>query len=166
MGFPMKCRQCGAEGVIKTVTVHHYDECGLEGVKLLNVPLKECPACGHREIGIPAIERLHRAIAMAILERPGRFTGPEVRFLRKYLGYDQASFADQLSVHPTVISQWETGQKVIGATTAKLIRMMVLEEKQVTSYPRRERFAERLEEELPPFAVSLVAMEDGWKLAS
>ena len=36
-----------------------------------------------REVTIPAVEKLHRAIALSLVKKPGKLAPEEVRFLRK-----------------------------------------------------------------------------------
>ena len=157
----MKCRSCGGDKVTSKTTSHVYSECGLTGVELRNVPVRECADCGWQQLRIPRIEKLHQRIALEILRRSGRFTGEEVRYLRKYLGYSQKDLAAQLSVHDTTVSQWETEQKRIGASLAKMIRLLVIEEKQIQSYDRRTQFAQMADVELPPFEL-LLDTSDRW----
>ena len=64
--------------------MYHYRECGLPNVYLVN---------GYREIKTPEgsgiaiedVEGLHMAIARDIVDTKPILSGPEVRFIRKFL---------------------------------------------------------------------------------
>src|SRR5689334_20296149 len=81
---PMKCKRCGAS-VEVTRENYDYSSVGLP-VTLCDVQVRSCRECGDRGAGIPNVEGLHRAIAMAVIRKPARFTGKEIRFLRKSWG--------------------------------------------------------------------------------
>ncbi len=70
-------------------------------------PAHKCTACGALKISIPAIETLHRVIALAVLHKISRFSGAEVRFLRKYLRLSGIDFAKRIGASPETVSKWE-----------------------------------------------------------
>jgi len=100
------------------------------------VEVDRCPKCGAVEIVIPRIEELHRALALAILRKRGRLAAPEVRFLRKYLGWSGADFAKHMGVDAATVSRWENEEQPMGPVADRLLRLMV-----VTREPRRARSA-------------------------
>ncbi|NOT32743.1 MAG: hypothetical protein HOP12_01095 [Candidatus Eisenbacteria bacterium] len=88
----MKCAECGT--TVKTRKENYrYDECGLKYVTLVGVEVSRCSKCANYEISIPQIEGLHRLIARILIDKATRFTGDEIRFLRKSLGWSGADFA-------------------------------------------------------------------------
>src|SRR5262245_36273133 len=78
----MKCIECGATMKVRKEN-YRYDESGLKHVTLVGVDVARCPRCDNYEISIPHIEELHRLIAKILIDKSTRFTGEEVRFLRK-----------------------------------------------------------------------------------
>ncbi len=80
----MKCFECGHD-MASVRQSHPYMESGLPKVLLHDVEVRMCLACRETEVVIPAIEPLHKIIAMALIHKRSRFTGHEVKFLRKYL---------------------------------------------------------------------------------
>lgn len=87
-------------------------------------------ASGHVAPSIPSALPLHRAIARAIVEKPGRLTGPEFRFLRTTLGYQAKDFAPIAGASVFTVSRWEQGKEPIGPQADRLVRALtVLREK-------------------------------------
>jgi putative transcriptional regulator len=86
--------------------MHHYLECGLPNVYLLN---------GYREIDTPhgagisiaGVEELHTTIANSLVEEKPSLTGPEVRFIRKLLELTQSQLAEMLGVEDQLVRRWE-----------------------------------------------------------
>lgn len=131
----MKCAQCG-EGVLEQVTVDHpYDECGLPNVRLIGLPVQKCTACGTLRIRVPAIEALHRALAVVVLKKRSRLTGAEARFLRKYIGLSGVDFARRIGAEPETVSRWENDKQPMGPQTDRLLRLLVVNMGQVQEYP-------------------------------
>ena len=92
----MKCKRCGAS--VEVVRENYdYSSCGLP-VTLCDVQVRTCRECGERSAAIANIEGLHRAIATAVSRKAARFTGNEVRFLRKYLGWSGGNFAKNIGL--------------------------------------------------------------------
>ena len=130
----MKCTECGT--AMKTRKENYrYDECGLKYVTLVNSEVSRCPKCGNYEISIPQIEGLHRLIARVLIEKVTRFTGDEVRFLRKSLGWSGSDFAKHMGVTDETVSRWENDAAPIGPQADRLLRLMVAQGRLTTSYP-------------------------------
>lgn len=91
--------------------MYHYRECGLPNVYLVN---------GYREIKTPEgsgiaiedVEGLHMAIARDIVDTKPILSGPEVRFIRKFLDLTQSELADLLGVEDQSVRRWEKIDRV------------------------------------------------------
>lgn len=118
------CSNCGSATVLETLS-HRYVESGVPNVVLQNVRGAVCPACGNEDLLLPHLERIHQAIASALLKSPARLTGPQLRFLRKYVQKTGEEFARYLRTDKTKISKWEQGVDPIGPANDRLIRMLV-----------------------------------------
>ncbi|MGO8999952.1 MAG: type II TA system antitoxin MqsA family protein, partial [Polyangiaceae bacterium] len=117
-----KCRTCG-EGETKTSTENHlYVESGLPNVVLAGVNVRRCAKCGAFEVLLPRVTELHRVIANAVIHKPARLSGAEVKFLRKHLGWSGADFAAHMGVDPTTVSAWENERKPFGTSSDRLLR--------------------------------------------
>ncbi len=129
----MKCFQCGTSMVTRKEN-YLYDECGLPGITLMNIEVRRCPKCGEHEAAIPRIEALHRTIAHALARKPSRLVPQEIRFLRKYLGWNGKGFAEHMCVEPETVSRWESGTVTMGAQAEALLRVMALTMKPADDY--------------------------------
>lgn len=86
--------------------MYHYVECGLPNVYLADgyewTDTPYGPA-----IAIHEVEHLHAAIARTLIEDKPWLTGPEVRFIRKYLDFTQAQLGELLGVEEQSVRRWE-----------------------------------------------------------
>jgi putative zinc finger/helix-turn-helix YgiT family protein len=159
----MKCVQCG--GVVKgTRGAHRYTESGLSNVTLLNVEIRNCAACGEREVVIPRIEELHRLIARTIATGSARLSPEQIRFLRKWIGWSTADFALMMGVRSETVSRWEgkgTGYQM-PPTAERLLRLMVANQEPTTKYPI-DLF--KLQPRLKPQPLKFIKTTD-WKEAA
>ena len=130
----MKCTECGSAMKVRREN-HLYDESGLTHVTLVGVEVARCTRCDNYEISIPHIEELHRLIARILIDKSTRFTGEEVRFLRKSLGWSGADFAKHMGVAEETVSRWENDAAPIGPQADRLLRLLVAQGKLTTSYP-------------------------------
>jgi putative zinc finger/helix-turn-helix YgiT family protein len=119
----MKCFECSAE-MQATREQYHYVESGLPNVWIENVEVRRCPECGDEEVVLPALEGLHRAIAAALVRKPARLTGAEVRFIRKTLGWSGKVFAERMWVDPSTVSRWERSKESVGPQSDLLVRYL------------------------------------------
>src|SRR5262249_46395388 len=120
----MTC-ECGGTLRVKKEVVPFDQAMGLPGV-MLYTDVARCPKCHSYEVLIPNIDGLHRAIAREIVRRPARLSPPEVRFLRKVLGWSGRDFAEHMGTSVETVSRWETGATPIGAQADRLLRLMVM----------------------------------------
>jgi putative zinc finger/helix-turn-helix YgiT family protein len=131
-GTAMKCIECGT--TMKTTRENvKYDAVGLPGITLRNIEVRRCK-CGETEYVIPDIEGLHRAIAAAVIEQSVPLAGPEIRFLRKHLGWSGVDFAEHMGATPETVSRWEHGRLAMSAQADRLLRTMVALKEPVQSY--------------------------------
>ncbi len=112
-----------------------YRESGLPYVTLKGIDVSRCPACGNFEISIPRLEELHRLIAKTLIEKMTRFTGAEIRFLRKSLGLSATDFARRMGVTIETVSRWENNAVAIGPQADRLLRLLVAQGRLTTQYP-------------------------------
>jgi putative zinc finger/helix-turn-helix YgiT family protein len=119
-----ECTNCG-EQLTWERRNYRYAECGLPNVVLQGVNIADCPKCGNSDVSLPRLANIHRAIARALLKSPGRLTGPQLRFLRKHLGWSGDDLGSYLHTDKTKISKWETGEDSIGPVSDRLIRLLV-----------------------------------------
>ncbi len=119
------CSNCGTEA--RPVRGNYrYRESGLPNVILKNVQLIRCPKCGNEDPIIPRITRVHQMIALAVLHKPHRLNGGEVRFLRKHLGMNGDEFSKMIHIDRTTLSKWENDDDPVGDQSDRLIRAVVL----------------------------------------
>ena len=120
----MKCLNCG-KSLKVTRERYKYDESGLPGISLENVEVRRCHGCGEREVSIPDMEGLHRAMAKFIIEKKPSLTGSEIRFLREFLDLSAVDLAKQMGIDPATLSRWENDGQNPASTADRLLRMMV-----------------------------------------
>jgi hypothetical protein len=77
----MDCSNCGAPTRVVHGT-YELKEVGLKNVVLQGIEIVKCPKCKNEDPIIPNMNGLMRALALAVIEKPYRLTGEEVRFLR------------------------------------------------------------------------------------
>ena len=106
----------------------------LPGVVLLKVLVSRCKSCGETEVSIPRIEDLHRELAWKLVEKKGRLTPREVRYLRKHLGLSSADFAAHMGTRPETVSRWESGSAAMGEVADRLLRLMVVHQEPAKDY--------------------------------
>jgi putative zinc finger/helix-turn-helix YgiT family protein len=157
------CRACGKAKMTSGEETYDYRECGLPNVVLVGVVVRRCPSCGHHELVLPRITELHRTIALAVIHKRARLSGAEVRFLRKSLGWSGVDFARHIGVDPSTVSNWENDKDPIGASSDRLLRLMVAHGAPVDEYPLEE-LTKIENERTPPVEVRLSPKARGWRL--
>jgi DNA-binding transcriptional regulator YiaG len=81
---------------------------------------------GAREVSIRRIESLHRTIGLALARKPTPLDGPEIRFLRKHLGWSGTDFPAYMGLTAETVSRWEHGRLKMGPPADRLLRMIVM----------------------------------------
>ena len=157
-----KCRTCGEAELESKVETYRYSESGLPNVALVGVEVRRCSACGHHELVLPRVAELHRAIAHALILKRARLSGTEIRFLRKHLGWSGVDFAKHIGVDPSTVSAWENDKDLIGATSDRLLRMMVAHGTPVAEYSLDE-LTKIDDARRPPAEVRFSPKARGWE---
>lgn len=121
----MECSNCGAPARVAHGT-YGLKEVGLKNVVLQGVEIVKCPKCKNEDPVIPNMNGLMRALALAVIEKPYRLTGEEVRFLRKYLRLTGEEFSRLIHVDKTTLSKWENNDDRVGDQSDRLIRLVTL----------------------------------------
>lgn len=86
--------------------MYHYKESGLPHVYLEN-GYKEVHTPNGKAVTIRDVEGLHFAIACTAVVERKHLTGPEVRFIRKFMELTQVQFAELLGVEEQTVRLWE-----------------------------------------------------------
>ena len=76
----MACASCGAAARIMRGD-YDFAESGLKRVRLQAIDLIVCDQCGNIDPVIPRVNDLMRLLAIAVIAKPYRLTGEEIRFL-------------------------------------------------------------------------------------
>lgn len=122
----MNCPKCSNELQRAVVKLYHYRESGLENVYLKDIVSYKCE-CGEKLVQMPSIDRLHGAVAYDLLKKRFLLTGPEFRFLRKWVGRTAKELASLLGVRTRIsISRWENGKAPITPATDHAMRLLVM----------------------------------------
>ena len=136
MTTPYLCGECG-ESMTRVPACVPYPECGLDNVRLHQVPVWEC-VNGHRDLQVPAVDELHQVLALAIITQSWRLKGQEVRFLRKHLGYTARHFSSLIGLSHVTLSRFENNRVEIPRKMDALVRLFaaqVFSEKTHTALP-------------------------------
>jgi hypothetical protein len=114
--------RCKCNGLMERILKpEHVEDLGGLVVKVLNaVVVQRCSACGEEMVGIPDLQGLTRAAAMARALYPARLCGKEARFIRRAL--DQKDFANAMELLHEHVSRWENDHKRLGGAGEKLVR--------------------------------------------
>lgn len=78
--------------------------------------------CGNREVEVPYMDDLRKAVARAVVKMGGRLTGDEVRFLRTFLELSGVELAELMDSTPGTVSRWENNRTPVGRTADLLLR--------------------------------------------
>jgi putative zinc finger/helix-turn-helix YgiT family protein len=119
-----KCSNCGADAKVIRGR-YNFDESGLK-VTLQGIEIIRCKNCGNEDPIIPRLNKLMRVIALAVIRKPYRLKGEDVRFLRKHLEMTGEEFSRLMHVDKTTLSKWENNQDPIGDQSDRLIRVIAL----------------------------------------
>jgi DNA-binding transcriptional regulator YiaG len=121
---------------------HHYTECGLKNVYIHGLdPVIDDE--GDEIITIPAINELHRQIALGIVSHMHGMSGEELRFLRTEMGYTQAELAVLVHHEKQAIGRWERSEFDIDGSAETIIRRLAIEKLQLDAETGIEELSRR-----------------------
>lgn len=162
----MKCTECG--GDLGPAVPGEWPYRSLPGTTLVGIPIRTCESCGDQVVSIPRIEELDRVLAKAVAERPGRLSGPEIRFLRRHLGWSGADFAGFFRTSPATVSRWETGKQNMDARAEQLLRVSATRMEPILDYAEYERLLRRMAESVASAAPPTRALrwQGSWEAAA
>ena len=110
-----------------TKTTHHYRECGLDHIYLLNGFAYRETRHG-RTVSIQDMDGLHRAIGAHLAKEKRALTGAELRFFRIELGLSQTMLGMLLGKSGQTVARWEKGQSRLDATADRVVRLLYTQE--------------------------------------
>ena len=96
------------------MSMYHYTICGLDNVWLKNGYVERDTPYG-KAVAVVEAQQLHHLLALGLVDKPGRLTGKELKFLRVQMGLSQAGFAKMHGVSEQAVSLWERHGKVPSA---------------------------------------------------
>lgn len=134
-----ECTNCGQLAPVVKGSCR-FDQLGIP-VRLCRIDLVKCANCGNVDPIIPNIDGLMDCLALAVIFKPYKLNGHDVRFLRKYLGKNQDEFANLLPVDTTTLSKWETDLQIIGKKSDRLIRLLTLNVSERLEEPKNKIMA-------------------------
>ncbi|RST87950.1 helix-turn-helix domain-containing protein [Aquibium carbonis] len=105
---------------------HHYTESGLLNVYIEGIAV-ETDEDGEEIVTIPAINELHRIIALGIVSHAQGIAGEELRFLRTEMGLTQAELAVLVHRDKQTIGRWERNEIEIDSSAEALLRRFAIE---------------------------------------
>jgi len=121
----IECTNCGADARVVRDS-YYFAESGLKRVRLQGIEMIVCDQCGNVDPIIPRVNDLMRTLAVAVIAKPYRLAGDEIRFLRKYLRMTGDEFGRLMHINRTNLSKWENDEDKIGAQSDRLIRAIAL----------------------------------------
>jgi putative transcriptional regulator len=131
----VKCTECG--GAMRSRRENYAYE-SLPTVTLKEIEVRECPHCGEVEYVVPRVEELDRVLAEYLLRSDRAYSGAEIRFLRKFMGWSGEDFAGYIGVSPEAVSRWENNRTRMGMVAQRLLRLLVLTREPVDDYELHE----------------------------
>lgn len=158
----MVCEDCNAHVRVRHDQTVAYDFGGLPDVSLCGLEVRIC-GNGHREWVIPKTDELHRELGRALVVKSSRLVPCEIKFMRKHLGWSQATFAKHMGVAAESASRWESGSVAMAPTAERLLRLMVLTLKPMTHYKFLDVFA-RLSNKREPARLRAMFVSNTWRV--
>ena len=101
-----------------------YTACGLDNVWLANGYKVKETRHGHA-VSVNDVDGLHKLLTQTLIDKPGRLTGKEFRFLRTQLGLSQEALGALLDFSENAVSLWER-KDTVPAACDQWLRMSVL----------------------------------------
>lgn len=117
----MICPECGHQPK-HSVERYQYRESGLDNVFVDGVGIFRC-VCGRQYIQLPGAQEVHNQVASGLLKKTSLLTGPEARFLRKWLRLTSDELAKTLGYTRVSVSRMEN--KGLTVATDRFLRLYV-----------------------------------------
>jgi putative transcriptional regulator len=124
--------------------MYRYIDSGLRDVWLRNGYRKLKTPYG-TGVSIDDVLGLHRAIARALVKKPGRLSGPEFRFIRKELELSQKHLAATLGADEQAVARWEKGKTKVPKMADRFLRAIFQETDEGNAHIRK--MVDRLNEQ-------------------
>lgn len=124
-----KCQECGSRARVRKGS-YAYKESGLDNVTLESIEFISCSKCGNEDPVISHVNELRSVIAEALISKPARLSGKELRYLRKYLELSSREFSRLIHVDPATLSRWENGDDPIGPQSDLVVRALIAAKKE------------------------------------
>lgn len=109
---------------------YRYAESGLPTVTLVALERRRCTHCSEAVVSIPRLDSLHALMARLLALKVASLTGPEVRFLRTWLGLPDGGFpsvAPHQQPSPSLLEAWELGTMASLPMLERALRLAVME---------------------------------------
>jgi len=139
------CGNCTYDKVLKgKKTKMKYDISGLDYITLDSVMVYSCPKCSEKFYDFGNVEKLNAVIAEFLATQNEPLAGNEIRFIRKYLGYDTTMFTKEiLKVKPETLSRMENDKQEHGETLDQFIKFLALTKQPDRDYALYEKIKEK-----------------------
>lgn len=105
--------------------VYRYTECGLDNVIIKGVAFVTDDQ-GEQVLHIPAINCLHKTIALGIVVSQRRMSGNELRFLRTELGLTQDELGQFVQRDVRTVARWEGDETPIQKAPEVCVRALAV----------------------------------------
>ncbi len=141
------CTSCTNAKPLKANKVKKkFDVSGLDYIVLDGVIHYRCDKCGEEFYNFGNLEKINNAIADFVATKDGKLTGPEIRFLRKYLGFSSEMFAkEMLRITASVLSRIENGKQDQSNQIDQLVRTLALTKQPDRNYDLHDKLVNRHE---------------------
>ncbi|MGH7726779.1 MAG: type II TA system antitoxin MqsA family protein [Candidatus Eiseniibacteriota bacterium] len=157
------CLECGTR-MESTREDYVYEPVAGLRVLLQKVQVARCSECRTLVPAIPKIAQLHRVIASSLVQKATSLAPPEIRYLRKHLGFSGEEFAHRMGVRRESVSRWETGKEPMGPVADRLLRLMVVTQEPVAEYAL-DRLAQ-IKRVAKAARLTMLEGETGWELVA
>jgi transcriptional regulator with XRE-family HTH domain len=101
--------------------LYHYTGCGLDYVYLAN-GFEERETPFGRGVAIHDLDGLHTAIATDLVNNKPNWTGAELRFIRKELGFTQQRLGEFVGRSSQSVALWEKEKQKIPPAVTNIVR--------------------------------------------
>ena len=146
-----------------TMVPYNYSECGISNVMIYGI--KPCvDDKGETVISIRNIEGLHRAIAQAVVQKKGKMTAEELRFLRTEMEETQSVLAKMIGYERLQIARWEKGESNIPQAVDMLMRTLAIQKLFQNKGPLLEETSKNISEPADD-GLKIQAVEDDYRPA-